>query len=252
MNWFSSLRPKPARPDMPEAPPRHVAIIMDGNGRWAKSRHLPRSAGHQRGAESLRRTLRACHAAGVQCLTVYAFSAENWQRPASEVKDLMGLLQAYLTREVEELHGNGVRLRFIGDRSALDAGIIRQLEAVEEKTRGNEDFHLTIALSYGARQELAHAAQSLAHEVASGTLKLEEVTEEALAARLYTADLPDLDLVIRTGGEHRLSNFLLWQAAYAELYFTNTLWPDFGEEDLHAALNDFSRRERRFGKTEAA
>ncbi len=246
MNWFSSRRSKlPDVPDAREGMPRHIAIIMDGNGRWAQARHLPRAAGHRQGAESLRRTLRACHAAGVRCLTVYAFSAENWQRPAEEINDLMGLLKAYLAREVEELHGNGVRLRFIGERATLEPGIIAQLEAVEAKTAGNEAFHLTIAISYGARQELLQAAKKIA-------VLGEAATEADFAAQLYTADLPELDLVIRTGGDHRLSNFLLWQAAYAELYFTNILWPDFGETDLHEALDDFAKRERRFGKTEAA
>ena len=243
-----TLEPLPQK----QGVPRHIAIIMDGNGRWAQARNQPRAKGHHQGAESLRRTLRAAHGLGVRYMTVYAFSSENWKRPTGEVSELMGLLQLYLSHEVEELHKNGVRIRFIGDRSQLGEKINQQLEATEAKTSVNDAFHLTIALSYGGRQEMVEAAKRMAEQVAAGTLAPQDITETMLADVLQTHPLPEPDLLIRTGGEHRLSNFLLWQSAYTELYFTPVLWPDFGEDDLRAAVEDFARRERRFGATEAA
>lgn len=223
--------------------PRHVAIIMDGNGRWAKSRGLPRTAGHKKGAESLRSMLQACRDEGIGYLTVYAFSSENWKRPAEEVSDLMQLLKMYLHREIKELAANGIRLRFIGDRSLLATDVHELIEQGEKSTAHNALFHLTIALSYGGRQELARAVRKLLDQ----GINPAAIDEDAIAACLDTAGLPDPDLLIRTGGEHRLSNFLLWQSAYTELYFTPTLWPDFTPEHFREALHEFTRRERRYG-----
>lgn len=228
-------------------PPAHVAIIMDGNGRWAKARGLPRTAGHKRGAEAVRRTVEAAREMGIAYLTLYAFSAENWKRPPSEVTDLMGLLRLYLRNEVRNLDKNGIRLRVIGDRSRLGADIVALIEESEAKTAGNTALTLTLALSYGGRQELADAARRIAADVAAGRMSPDQVDEAALAGRLYTAGMPDPDLVIRTSGEKRISNFLLWQSAYAELVFVDVLWPDFGREELEAAIGDFHGRERRYG-----
>ena len=223
--------------------PRHVAIIMDGNGRWAKARGLPRAAGHRQGAESVRKVLRAAGEAGVECLTLYAFSSENWRRPESEINDLMGLLRFYLRSELEAIHREGVRLRLIGDLSRFSPDIVEMLEQAVARTAANTRITLAIALNYGARAELVNAVRSLS---ASGA-DLGKVTEEAIDRALDTSDLPPLDLLIRTSGERRLSNFLLWQAAYAELLFVDTLWPDFGGDALRAAIADFAGRERRFG-----
>jgi undecaprenyl diphosphate synthase len=227
--------------------PQHVAIIMDGNGRWAKARGLPRTAGHKKGADSLRRTLDYCHDAGIKHLTIYAFSAENWKRPSDEISDLMQLLQHYLHRELETLHQRGVRLRFIGDLSKLGAEIREQILYAEDMTKRNDAFSLTIALSYGSRQEIVRATQKIAEKLAAGKISTNDITEELFAENLDTAGLPEPDLLIRTGGEKRLSNFLLWQSAYTEFYFTDTLWPDFDKADFTAALTDFSSRERRYG-----
>jgi undecaprenyl diphosphate synthase len=227
--------------------PRHVAIIMDGNGRWAKARGLPRAAGHRQGAEAARKVLRAAGEAGVECLTLYAFSSENWRRPEDEINDLMGLLRLYITRELGSLHKEGIRLRIIGDHNAFSPETARLVDAAVERTAGNTRMTLAIALNYGSRAEIAQAAQRLAARVAAGDLAPEAVNEEAIEAELDTAGLPPLDLVIRTSGEHRLSNFLLWQAAYAELLFVDTLWPDFDGDALRAALADFAGRDRRFG-----
>ena len=227
--------------------PVHVAVIMDGNGRWATSRYLPRVAGHREGARAVRRAIEAAMRSGVQWLTIYAFSSENWRRPAGEVMDLTGLLRHYLRNEVAELHTNGVRMRFIGDPNRFDADIRDDLRAAEQSTRGNTKLNLTIALSYGARDEITAAARALAEAVRAGTLDPADIDEAAMSAALSTGGMPDPDLIIRTSGEQRLSNFLLWQAAYAELVFLDVLWPDFGAEHFAAALAEYARRERRFG-----
>lgn len=228
-------------------PPAHVAIIMDGNGRWAKARGLPRTAGHKRGAEAVRRTVEAARELGVSYLTLYAFSSENWKRPAGEVTDLMGLLRLYLRNEVANLHKNGIRLRVIGDRSRLSADINALIDESETKTAANTSLTLVLALSYGGRQEIVRAARKLAEDVAAGRMAAADIDESAFGARLFTADIPDPDLLIRTSGEQRISNFLLWQAAYAEFVFTDVLWPDFGREHLEDAIRDFHGRERRYG-----
>lgn len=220
--------------------PRHVAIIMDGNGRWAKSRHLPRVAGHRQGAEAVRKTLVAAAEIGIEVLTLYAFSSENWRRPAAEIDDLMGLLKLYLRNELDELHEQGVRLQLIGDWRAFRPDIVTMLEGAVARTADNRRLTLVVALNYGARAELAGAAQRLA---LAGT----PIDETSLDAALDTSHLPDLDLLIRTSGEVRLSNFLLWQAAYAELLFVDTLWPDFDAAALRAACDSFATRTRRFG-----
>lgn len=231
----------------PPPPPAHVAIIMDGNGRWAKARGLPRTAGHKRGAEAVRRTVEAAREMGISYLTLYAFSSENWKRPAGEVTDLMGLLRLYLRNEVSNLHKNGIRLRVIGDRTRLSADINALIDESEAKTAANTALTLVLALSYGGRQEIVCAARRLAEEVAAGRLSPADIDETAFAARLFTADIPDPDLLIRTSGEQRISNFLLWQAAYAEFVFTEVLWPDFGREHLEEAVCAFHGRERRYG-----
>jgi len=220
--------------------PRHVAIIMDGNGRWAKARHLPRIAGHRQGAEAVRKTLRAAAEIGIEVLTLYAFSSENWRRPAAEIDDLMGLLKLYLRAELDELHEQGVRLQLIGEWRAFRPDVVTMLEGAVVRTSENRRLTLVVALNYGARAELAGAARRLA---AAGV----EIDEASLGAELETAALPDLDLLIRTSGEIRLSNFLLWQAAYAELLFVDTLWPDFDAAALRGACDDFATRTRRFG-----
>jgi undecaprenyl diphosphate synthase len=231
----------------PQPPPRHIAIIMDGNGRWATSRGLPRMAGHQRGADAVRATVRACRELGVEYLTLYAFSSENWKRPAEEVHDLMALLRFYLRRECDELASNGVRLLVIGDRTALDRDIQELISEVEEQTQDNRELTLTVALNYGGRNEIVSAVQCVAREVAAGRLAPDDITPGVFEGYLQTEGLPDPDLIIRTSGERRLSNFLLWQCAYAELVFTPVLWPDFGRDDLEASIRDYHSRERRYG-----
>lgn len=223
--------------------PRHVAIIMDGNGRWAKARFLPRIAGHKRGAEAVRATVRAAAEMGIEALTLYAFSSENWRRPAEEISDLMGLLRHYLASELDEIHANGIRLRIIGDYTRFNADLVAMLEAAMARTADNDRMTLVIALNYGAQDEIARAVRAI---VAEG-IPAETIDAATIEARLDTHDLPPLDLLIRTSGERRLSNFLLWQAAYAELLFVDTLWPDFGAEALTEAIADFARRERRYG-----
>jgi undecaprenyl diphosphate synthase len=227
--------------------PRHVAIIMDGNGRWAKARGLPRTVGHREGAEALRRVVRASVEFGVEYLTVFGFSSENWKRPPEEVTDLMGLLRLYLRREIAEIDENGVRLRVIGDRDRLSPDIIRLIEDAERRTAGNRRLNLTVALSYGGRAEIVRAARQLAKAVHAGSLDPEDVDEAAFQRHLFTADIPDPDLVIRTSGEKRISNFLLWQSAYAEYVFMDKLWPDFAGEDLRIAIAEFGGRKRRYG-----
>ena len=229
------------------AVPRHVAIIMDGNGRWAKARGLPRAAGHRAGAEAARKALRAAGEAGVECLTLYAFSSENWRRPKAEIADLTGLLRFYVQRELNSLHREGIRLRILGDHTAFESDVARMVDEAVAKTAGNSRMTLAIALNYGARGELVGAARQLAAEVAAGRLAPGQIDEARIDEALDTNGLPPLDLLIRTSGEQRLSNFLLWQAAYAELLFLETLWPDFDEKAMHAALADYARRERRYG-----
>jgi undecaprenyl diphosphate synthase len=226
---------------------RHVAIIMDGNGRWAAARRLPRVAGHREGARAVRRTIEAAMRSGVGWLTLYAFSSENWRRPAGEILDLTGLLRQYLRSEIAELRSNGVRLRVIGDRHRFDEDICRDLAEAERSTASNTRLNLTIALSYGARDEILAAARAVAQAAMEGRLDPARLDEAGFADFLATAEMPDPDLVIRTSGEQRLSNFLLWQAAYAELVFMDVLWPDFGPEHFAKALDEYGRRERRFG-----
>jgi undecaprenyl diphosphate synthase len=227
--------------------PRHVAIIMDGNGRWAKARGLPRAAGHRQGAEAARKVLRAAGEAGVECLTLYAFSSENWRRPEDEINDLMGLLRFYITRELDALHREGVRLKILGDHNAFQPDIAKLVDHAVTRTAGNQRMTLAIALNYGARAELVQAARRLAQRAKSGEIGPDEIDEAMIEASLDTAGLPPLDLLIRTSGEQRLSNFLLWQAAYAELLFVDTLWPDFDGDSVRSALADYAGRERRFG-----
>jgi undecaprenyl diphosphate synthase len=231
----------------PSPPPVHVAIIMDGNGRWAKQRSLPRIAGHRRGAEAVRRAVTAAGEFGIAYLTLFGFSSENWKRPAGEVDDLMGLLRHYIRAEIAELHTKRVRLRVIGDRTRLPADIVTLIDNAEALTAGNTGLRLTIALSYGGRAEITRAARDIAAAVKSGEIAPEQVDETLFARHLLTADIPDPDLVIRTSGEQRISNFLLWQTAYSELVFIDTLWPDFGKADLENALRDYHGRERRYG-----
>lgn len=241
------MAPEPATLAADSSPPVHVAIIMDGNGRWAKARGLPRTAGHHRGAEAVRRTVEHARVLGISYVTLYAFSSENWKRPKGEITDLMGLLRLYLRNEIANLHKNGIRLRVIGERHRLGDDIVALIDEAEAKTAANAALTLTLALSYGGRQEIVRAVRSLADDVAAGRLDSAEVDERAIEGRLYTAGMPDPDLVIRTSGEKRLSNFLLWQSAYAEFVFTDVLWPDFGAAELDAALGDYYRRERRYG-----
>ena len=236
----------PSRIENPDAPV-HVAIIMDGNGRWAKARGLPRTAGHRRGADSVRRAVETARELGVSYLTLYGFSSENWKRPAHEIDDLMGLLRLYLRSEIKELRRNGVRVRVIGDRERLPADIVDLIEGAESGTVVNTALTLIVALSYGARAEITAAARRVAEEVKAGTLEPDAVDEELFESYLSTRGIPDPDLLIRTSGEQRLSNFLLWQCAYAELVFVDTLWPDFSRGDFEGAVDEFRRRERRYG-----
>jgi undecaprenyl diphosphate synthase len=227
--------------------PRHVAIIMDGNGRWAAARGLPRGEGHRRGVEALRKTVRAAGEMGISTLTIFSFSSENWSRPAEEIRDLMGLLRRFIRNDLAELHRNNVRVRVIGERQGLDPDIRRLLEEAEELTKGNDGLMLVVAFNYGARQEIARAAQRIAADVAEGKVGLNDINPELFAQYLDAPDLPDPDLIIRTSGEQRLSNFLLWQAAYTELVFVPVYWPDFDGAALASAIAEFRRRERRFG-----
>lgn len=231
--------------------PQHIAIIMDGNGRWAQQRHRPRLIGHRAGAQAVKRSVEFCMQQGVQALTLFAFSSENWNRPKEEVSGLMKLFLGALEREVDELHRLGARLRFIGERVRFDDALLARMQAAETLTAGNTRLHLSIATSYGGRQDITQAARALALEVAAGRLLPEQINEETMTAQMALSDLPAPDLFIRTGGELRISNFLLWQMAYTELWFTDTLWPDVDAALLQQALNDFSNRERRFGLTSA-
>lgn len=227
--------------------PTHVAIVMDGNGRWARARGLPRAAGHRQGAEALRRTIVGAGELGIRYLTLFGFSSENWNRPLIEVQDLMGLLRHYLRSEIADLHAKGARLRVIGDRSRFEPDIVALIANAEDLTRGNDKLNLTLAISYGGRDEIVAAARALASDVAAGRIDPKAIDAAALAGRLFTADLPDPDVVIRTSGEKRLSNFLLWQSAYSEFVFIDKYWPDFGKSDLEDAVHEFNRRERRYG-----
>lgn len=234
------------------APPRHVGVIMDGNGRWAAARGLPRVEGHRRGVEALRRTVRAAGDMGIEHLTVYSFSSENWRRPAQEIADLMGLLKRFIRNDLADLHRNGVRVRVIGSRDDLSADIRTLLVEAEELTRGNTSMTLHVAFNYGSRQEIAAAARRLAEDAVAGRIDPAEIDEKALEARLYTCGAPDPDLIIRTSGEERLSNFLLWQSAYSEFVFLPVHWPEFDGEALAKAVSIYLNRERRFGGTVAA
>jgi undecaprenyl diphosphate synthase len=227
--------------------PQHVAIIMDGNGRWAAARGLPRGEGHRRGVEALRRVVRGAGELGVRYLTIFSFSSENWSRPAQEIGDLFGLLRRFIRNDLAELHRDGVRVRIIGERTGLEPDIIALLTEAEELTRNNTRMTLIVAFNYGSRQEIAQAAQRLAEDVAAGKLDPKAVTADALEAKLDTAGIPDPDLIIRTSGEQRLSNFLMWQAAYSEFVFVPVHWPDFDKAALRDAIDEYSRRERRFG-----
>ena len=227
--------------------PRHIAIIMDGNGRWAKAKGLPRVAGHRQGAEAARKVLRAAGEAGVECLTLYAFSSENWRRSEEEIADLTGLMRFYLERELDTLAREGVRIKLIGDHSAFGPDLVARLEKAVAKTAANTRLTMVVALNYGSQAEIAAAARALGKRVAEGELEWSRIDEQAIEQELETRDLPPLDLLIRTSGEVRLSNFLLWQAAYAELYFSQALWPDFDEQAFADALSSFAARKRRFG-----
>jgi len=229
--------------------PRHIAIVMDGNGRWAKARHRPRSFGHNAGRKAVREVVEGCLREGVAALTLFAFSSENWKRPEEEVGALMALFVRALDKETDELHAQGVRLRFVGDLAAFDAPLRERMQVAMARTAGNRKLQLNIAVNYGGRWEIAHAAREAAAAVARGELTVAAIDESALDRFMCLAELPPLDLFIRTGGECRLSNFLLWQAAYAELHFTDTLWPDFDQACLHRAIEDYGRRERRYGRT---
>lgn len=227
--------------------PRHVAIIMDGNGRWAAARGLPRGEGHRRGVEALRRTVRAAGEIGIKFVTIFSFSAENWSRPASEVRELMSLLRRFIRKDLAELHKSNVRVRIIGERQSLDPEIARLLVEAEDLTKGNDALTLVVAFNYGARQEIARAARRIAEQAAKGQLNPATIDVDTVGKFIDAPDVPDPDLIIRTSGEQRLSNFLLWQAAYSELVFVPGYWPDFDRAALEAAIREYQQRERRFG-----
>lgn len=229
--------------------PKHIAIIMDGNNRWAKQRLLPGVGGHRAGVETIRKVLKTCDRFGVEVLTLFAFSSENWLRPESEVRELMQLLDSYLDKEVDELHKQGIRLRFIGRRDRLNIQTVEKMQRAEVLTAGNNGKHLVLAVDYGGQWDIANAAQSIVRSVVAGELTVEQIDESLFDRHIALSDLPRPDLCIRTGGEHRISNFLLWQLSYAELYFSECYWPDFDELQLELAIADFSARQRRFGKT---
>ena len=229
--------------------PRHVAIIMDGNGRWARARGMPRTLGHRQGAEAVRRTVEAAAELGIPYLTLFGFSSENWRRPENEIRDLMGLLRRYLQSEIAEMHKNRIRLRFVGDLKRLPEDIVLQIREAEKLTEGGDRLNLTIALSYGGRQEIVLAARRLAEGVAAGKIQPDDIDEVCFERELLTLGLPDPDVVIRTSGEMRISNFLLWQSAYSELVFVDKYWPDFSKADLEAAVLEFLGRDRRYGAT---
>jgi undecaprenyl diphosphate synthase len=227
--------------------PRHIAIIMDGNGRWAKQRNLPKIAGHRQGTESVREAIYACKELGIPYLTLYAFSSENWNRPQTEVEGLMELLRFYIRKEIKELHKNGIRLKIIGDRTLLLPDVQKQIDEAEALTHENNSLILTIAISYGSRQEIVSATREIAAQVAAGKMQVDEINEKSFAQFLYTEGAPEPDLLIRTSGEKRLSNFLLWQMAYTELFFLDILWPDFKKQHIVETVAEFTKRERRYG-----
>ena len=231
--------------------PRHVAIIMDGNGRWAAKRHLPRAAGHRQGVEAVRVIVRAAADIGIEYLTLYSFSSENWNRPPEEVNDLMGLLRFFIRRDLAELHRNGVNIRIIGERDHLDADLVSLIDEAETLTKNNSKLRLLIAFNYGGKNEIASAMRRIATEVEAGRLSAGDITPDTISAYLDTAGIPDPDLVIRTSGEKRLSNFLIWQSAYSELLFDDVFWPDFTPDHLRAAIAEFNGRQRRFGAVPA-
>jgi undecaprenyl diphosphate synthase len=231
--------------------PRHVAIIMDGNGRWAAARGLPRSAGHKKGVEALRQAVKAAHGFGVEILTIYSFSAENWSRPAAEVSFLLELLRRFIRQDVADLHREGVRITVIGERQGLEPGIVSLLQDAENLTRDNTGLRLQVAFNYGSRQEITRAARAIAAKVADGKIAADDITPAVFANHLDTGGMPDPDLLIRTGGEQRLSNFLLWQCAYTEFVFVDEFWPDFTAEVFRRAIAEFQARERRFGGLKA-
>lgn len=247
MNDPAPLADMPISSDNTEGGPNHVAIIMDGNGRWAKARGLPRAAGHERGVEALRATVDAAGRLGVKYLTVFSFSTENWQRPAAEVNALFALLRAYVKRDLSRLKREGVRIRIIGTRDGLPEDIIELIEKAEQETCRNDRAHLTIAFNYGGREEIVRAARKLARDVAAGRLKADEIDKARFEQTLDTYELPEPDLLIRTSGETRISNFLLWQIAYAEIVILDVLWPDFRKNHLKNAIERYTERERRFG-----
>ena len=229
--------------------PRHIGIVMDGNGRWAKARHRPRSFGHNAGRKAVREVVEGCLRQGVEALTLFAFSSENWQRPEEEVGALLDLFVRALDKEVDELHSNGVRVRFIGDLDAFEKPLQQRMLAAMKRTANNDKLQMNIAVNYGGRWDIVEAARKLAAAAAKGEIPLKAIDEATFDRATSLGELPPLDLFIRTGGDRRVSNFLLWQLAYAELYFTDTLWPDFNQISLQHAINDFARRERRFGRT---
>ncbi len=231
----------------PDAVPAHVGIIMDGNGRWAKRRGLPRSAGHRAGSNALRDITKACGKMGMTALTVYAFSTENWKRPKEEVDNIMSLLLEFLKNAEREIDGQNVQIRVIGDTSAFSDELQGEIKRVEGITKVNDGLVLNIALNYGGRSEIVRAAKNLALKVKSGEIGVDDITEDAISGQMYTADLPDPDLIIRPSGEYRLSNFMIWQSAYSEFWFSHILWPDFKVKDLQRAIGDFQKRNRRFG-----
>ncbi len=235
----------------PDAIPRHVAIIMDGNGRWAQDRGLSRIEGHRQGLEAVRAVIRAAHELGIEFVTLYAFSLENWNRPEDEVEELMRLLEHYLESELDEVMRNGIRVRSIGRRDRLPKSVLEKLEKAEEKTRDNREMHLVFALSYGGRQEIVDAARQLLRDAENDKLDPDALDEKTFAEYLYDPEIPDPDLLIRTGGESRVSNFLLWQIAYTEIFVTDVRWPDFRKDHLVEALRDYQGRERRYGRTSA-
>jgi undecaprenyl diphosphate synthase len=227
--------------------PKHIAIIMDGNGRWAEARGLPKVMGHKQGVEAVKRTIKACLKIGVKHITIYAFSTENWSRPDYEVKALFKLLEDFIDKEIELLHNNKVRFRIIGERHRIQKDLLAKMEGAEKDTRDYENLTLNVALSYGGRQEILNAARLLAEDAKSAKVNPADIDEKMFSDRLYTAGQPDPDLLIRTSGEMRISNFLLWQASYAEFYVTKTLWPDFDEKELNKAIEEYNKRDRRFG-----
>lgn len=244
---MTEIQTKPTANERDGAQPQHIAIIMDGNGRWANERGLPRAVGHRNGVEAVRRTVRAAIELGIPYLTLYSFSSENWTRPADEIDDLMGLMKRFIRRDLAELHHAGVMIRVIGERANVDPELMALIDEAVELTRNNSAITLIIAFNYGARGEIAKAARTLAAEVAAGTLQVADITVERISATLDTAGIPDPDLLVRTSGEMRISNFLLWQCAYTEFVFLDAYWPDFGRELLEEAIARFRARDRRFG-----